>query len=233
MPAEKEPDLPEEFSDRFGGRRDWRERLDESRDMGLGYAAPGGQFTQALYEACLARRAGNLPGSLKGQSVVELGAGMMPHGYLIAATFEAKNYLAIEPYYADVLLKTLRQAIEEQKHLVAEIPWKVSSDDMLTALQKIPDESVSVLACGIEDCILPDAGYKAAVEAEISRVLSETGVFASSHSDLHPKGLREETFEFQRIGSELKDRLRLHRKEEGYLRQQSNPFGRKYDLGEG
>ena len=233
MPTEKEPDLPEEFSDRFAGRRDWRERLGESRDLGLGYAAPGGQFTRALYEACLARRAGNLPGSLKGQSVVELGAGMMPHGYLIAATFEAKNYLAIEPYYADVLLKTLGQAIEDQKHVVAEIPWKVSSDDMLSALQKIPDESVSVLACGIEDCILPDAGYKAAVEAEISRVLSETGVFASSHSDLHPKGLREETFEFQRIGSELKDRLRLHRKEEAHMRQQANPFGRKYDLDEG
>ncbi len=233
MPDKEEPDLPEEFSDRFAGRRDWRERLDESRDMGLGYAAPGGHFTQALYEACLARRAGNLPGSLKGQSVVELGAGMMPHGYLIAATFEAKNYLAIEPYYADVLLKTLRQAIEEQKHMVAEIPWKVSSDDMLTGLRGIPDESVSVLACGIEDCILPDADYKSAVESEIARVLSVTGIFASSHSDLHPRGLHEETFEFQRIGSELRDRLRLHRKEEGYLRQQANPFGREFDLEEG
>ena len=201
--------------------------------MGLGYAAPGGQFTRALYEACLARRAGNFPGSLKGQSVVELGAGMMPYGYLIAATFEAKNYLAIEPYYADVLLKAIRQVIEEQKHMVAEIPWKVSSDDMLTGLQAIPDGSVSVLACGIEDCILPDADYKAAVESEITRVLSETGVFASSHSDLQPKGLREEAFEFQRIGSELKDRLRLHRKEEAYLRQQANPFGKEFDLGEG
>jgi hypothetical protein len=128
------------------------------------------------------------------------------------------------------LLKTLRQAIEEQKHVVPEIPWKISSDDMLTALQKIPDGSVSVLACGIEDCILPDAGYKAAVESEIVRVLSETGVFASSHSDLHPSGLREETFEFQRLGSELKDHLRLHRKEEAYLRQQANPFGREFDL---
>ena len=229
----EEPELPEEFADKFAGRRDWRERLEESRDMGLGYAAPGGQFTLALYEACLSRRAGNLPGSLKGQSVVELGAGMMPHGYLIATTFEAKNYLAIEPYYADVLLKTLRQVIEEQKHVVAEIPWKVSSDDMLTGLRAIPDESVSILACGIEDCILPDADYKAAVESEISRVLSETGVFASSHSDLHPKGLREETFEFQRLDSPHKDRLRLHRKEEGYLRQQGNPFGREFDLDEG
>ena len=233
MPAEEEPELPEEFAHKFAGRNDWRERLDKSRDMGLGYAAPGGQFTRALYEACLARRAGNLPGSLKGQSVVELGAGMMPHGYLIAATFEARNYLAIEPYYADVLLKALRQVIEEQKHMVAEIPWKVSSDDMLTGLQAIPDESVSVLACGIEDCILPDADYKAAVESEIARVLSETGVFASSHSDLQSKGLHEETFEFQRIGSELKDRLRLHRKEEAYLRQQANPFGREFDLEEG
>ena len=111
MPDEKEPGLPEEFADKFAGRLDWRERLEKSRDTGLGYAAPGGQFTRALHEACLARRAGNFPGSMKGQSVVELGAGMMPHGYLMAATFEAKNYLAIEPYYADVLLKTIRQVI--------------------------------------------------------------------------------------------------------------------------
>jgi len=233
MTNKEEPELPEEFADQFAGRPDWRERLSKSRDLGLGFAAPGGQFTRALHEACLARRAGNLPGSLKGQSVVELGAGMMPHGYLIAATFGAKNYLAIEPYYADVLLKTLRQAIEEQKHLAAEIPWKVSSDDMLNALRGIPDGSVSILACGIEDCILPDADYKAAVEVEIARALSEKGVFASSHSDLHPKGLREETLEFQRIDSELKDRLRLHRKEEAYLRQQANPFGREFDLEKG
>ena len=229
----KAPELPEEFGDEFGGLADWRERLDKSRDMGLGFAAPGGHFTRALYEACLARRAGNLPGSLKGQSVVELGAGMMPHGYLMAATFEARNYLAIEPHYADVLLKAICQALEEQRNVITEIPWKVSSEDMLTALRGIPDDSVSILACGIEDCILPDADYKAAVEAEIARALSETGVFASSHSDLHPKGLREETFEFQRIDSPHKDRLRLHRKEEGFLRQQGNPFGREFDLDEG
>ena len=230
MTNKEEPVLPEEFSDQFAGRADWRERLSKSRDLGLGFAAPGGQFTRALHEACLARRAGNLPGSLKGQSVVELGAGMMPHGYLIAATFGARNYLAIEPYYADVLLKAIGQAIEEQRNVITEIPWKVSSDDMLTALRGIPDGSVSILACGIEDCILPDADYKAAVEAEIARALSETGVFASSHSDLHPKGLREETLEFQRLDSPHKDRLRLHRKEEGYLRQQANPFGREFDL---
>ena len=30
--------------------RDWRERLSVSRDQGTGFAAPGGEFTRALYE---------------------------------------------------------------------------------------------------------------------------------------------------------------------------------------
>ena len=30
--------------------RDWRARLNFSRDLGTGFAAPGGEFTRALYE---------------------------------------------------------------------------------------------------------------------------------------------------------------------------------------
>ena len=30
--------------------RDWKERLSVSRDLGTGFAAPGGEFTRALYE---------------------------------------------------------------------------------------------------------------------------------------------------------------------------------------
>ena len=31
-----------------GNSRDWRERLSQSRDLGTGFAAPGGEFTLSL-----------------------------------------------------------------------------------------------------------------------------------------------------------------------------------------
>ena len=33
--------------------------------------------------------------------MVELGAGMMPYGYALAAHAGAKNFVAVEPFYAD------------------------------------------------------------------------------------------------------------------------------------
>ena len=65
--------------------RDWRERLSTSRDLGTGFAAPGGEFTRALYEWALTDRGNVLKDLLQGRRVVELGAGMMPYGYALAA----------------------------------------------------------------------------------------------------------------------------------------------------
>ena len=58
--------------------RDWKERLSVSRDLGTGYAAPGGEFTRALYEWTLTPGGSFLKKLLAGRRVVELGAGMMP-----------------------------------------------------------------------------------------------------------------------------------------------------------
>ena len=60
--------------------RDWRERLSTSRELGTGFAAPGGEFTGALYEWAMTDRGNFLKDLLGGRRVIELGAGMMPLG---------------------------------------------------------------------------------------------------------------------------------------------------------
>ena len=61
---------------------------------------------------------------------------------------------------------------------------------MLDYLQDEPDDLLCVLACGIEDCILPGPDYRSKVECEIARVLARDTFFLSSHSDLFPKDLQ-------------------------------------------
>ena len=107
----KPHDLSEEFEHNFGKHRDWKTRLNASRELGLGFAAPGGNFTRALFEAVTSGLAGEVKSALKGQRVVELGAGMMAYGYALTASSAAKNYLAVEPFYADVLSKSIAEMI--------------------------------------------------------------------------------------------------------------------------
>ena len=54
--------------------RDWKERLSVSRDLGTGFAAPGGEFTRALYEWSLTPNGTFLRRLLEKRRVVELGA---------------------------------------------------------------------------------------------------------------------------------------------------------------
>ena len=70
--------------------RDWKERLSVSRDLGTGFAAPGGEFTRALYEWSLTPNGTFLRRLLEKRRVVELGAGMMPYGYALRQTAEQK-----------------------------------------------------------------------------------------------------------------------------------------------
>ena len=175
-----ENQLPEEFANSFAGERDWRARLEISRRVGLGFAAPGGEFSKALFEAVVGGVAADIKEDLNGERVVELGAGIMSFGYALAVSCGAKNYLAVEPFYADVLQATISEMIQERSSVLPRIPFKVVAKDMFAYLKDEEDDLVSIVACGIEDCILPDEDYKRMVEAEIVRVLSPSGVFISS-----------------------------------------------------
>ena len=166
MTKEENPDffgtysLPEEFEHNFGKHRDWKIRLDASRELGLGFAAPGGNFTRALFEAVTSGLADEVKSALEGQRVVELGAGMMAYGYALTAFSAARNYLAVEPFYADVLSKSIAEMIRVRDELLPRIPFKVTSKGMLEHLQGEGDDLISIVACGIENCILPDENTK-------------------------------------------------------------------------
>ena len=135
--------------------QNWRERLGVSREIGTGFAAPGGEFTKALFEWSLTPQGAFLNKLLKGRRVVELGAGMLPHGFALSAHARAKNFVAVEPFYAD------KQEIAQMAYLESDlspnlrIPRKVVAEDMLEYLKNEPDNLLTILACGIEDCILP------------------------------------------------------------------------------
>ena len=191
--------------------RDWRERLSTSRDLGTGFAAPGGEFTRALYEWALTDRGNLLKDLIQGRRVVELGAGMMPHGYALAAACEAKNFVAVEPFYSDLQRNSVAGLIEERGENLNRIPYKGAGGDMLEYLKGEPDDLLCVVACGIEDCILPGPDYRKKVEGELVRVLEADAFFLSSHSDLFPRELKSVEVYFPRPSNpRVTDRLRLH-----------------------
>lgn len=191
--------------------RDWKERLSASRDVGTGFAAPGGEFTRALYEWSLTPGGNFLRSLLAGRRVVELGAGMMPYGYALAASCEAKNFVAVEPFYADKQKASVQAMIEDTGKILPRIPYKVEGLDMLEYLKEEADDLLCVVACGIEDCILPSSEYRKKVEGEIYRVLETDTFFLSSHSDLQPQGFRMIEMTFRRPANpRVEDRLRLH-----------------------
>jgi hypothetical protein len=199
------------------GSRDWRQRLGVSRELGTGFAAPGGEFTRALFEWSLVPAGNFLHTLLQGRRVVELGAGMMPYGYALAAHSCARNFVAVEPFYAD------RQEIAQSSYVgevldpSLRIPRKVESKDMLVYLEEEPDNLLTIVACGIEDCILPGPDYRKKVEGEIERTLEEDAFFLSSHSDLYPQGLLAMEVLFNRPSQpHVVDRLRLYGKKSAF-----------------
>ena len=201
----------------FTVSRDWKERLSVSRDLGTGFAAPGGEFTRALYEWSLTPGGIFLQSLLSGRRVVELGAGMMPYGYALAASCEARNFVAVEPFYADKQKASVKAMIEDAGQTIPRIPYKVEGRDMLEYLKDEADDLLCVVACGIEDCILPGAEYRKKVEGEIYRVLEQDTFFLSSHSDLQPQGLRTVEMTFRRPSNpKVEDRLRLHGRKEAF-----------------
>ncbi len=191
--------------------RDWRVRLDCSRDLGSGFAAPGGDFTQALYDWSFTPEGNILHRLIRERRLVELGAGMSHFGYALACACGAKNFVAVEPFYADIQEASVQSFISSDTSQLKRIPYKVVAQDMLDYLRDEPSDLLCVLACGIEDCILPGADYRKKVEAEIVRVMQQESFFISSHSDLFPSNLTSIQISFHRPSNPcVSDRLRLH-----------------------
>jgi hypothetical protein len=82
---------------------------------------------------------------------------------------------------------------------------------MLAYLEEEPDDLLCIIACGIEDCILPGPDYRKKVENQIIRTMEKNSFFLSSHSDLFPQSLMHFEMTFSRPSNpKVFDRLRLH-----------------------
>ena len=127
-----------------------------SRDLGTGFAAPyefavhcmNGHSPQAEFFAKFTLRA----------TGGQVGAGMMPYGYALAASCEARNFVAVEPFYADKQKASVKAMIEMPVRPYREFPQ--SGGRISGIFKRRSDDLLCVVACGIEDCILPGAEYR-------------------------------------------------------------------------
>lgn len=92
--------------------------------------------------------------------------------------------------YPHALVMRLRTAIEDHLGSGAEIPIALAPEDMLTFLKRIPARAVSVLASGIDRCIIGDDAYAERIEAEISRVMTNNGAYVGIFSRFKPQALK-------------------------------------------
>ena len=141
------------------------------------------------------------------QVVVDLGAGQKSYGYQIAKILGAKSYVAVEPFFADDLAKSLESRENDTLGLLdlvlgvstflgqhyrvlhrewsrPEIPKSIVPEGMLGFLKRVPDNSVSIICSGIDKTILKVEGDIARVAREIARVVHKDGTLLKSGSDV-------------------------------------------------
>tara|TARA_Y100000034_G_C6897711_1_gene414302 strand:+ start:1075 stop:1629 length:555 start_codon:yes stop_codon:yes gene_type:complete len=115
----------------------------------------------------------------RNQIVLDLGAGSNLNGYLIATKNGARGYVGVERHHAEKLIERIRDASFDGGALPL---TTVVSADMLDFLRAVPDNSVSVLTCGVGDDILFTGAYREKVREEIERVLHPDGSHTSNYS---------------------------------------------------
>ncbi|MEI7424743.1 MAG: hypothetical protein WCK10_01340 [Candidatus Staskawiczbacteria bacterium] len=132
------------------------------------------------------------------QTVVDLGAGSRPSGYLLSQLLGAKAYVGVEicgintaslennseilNTYIDWVKKNdvyrLNKCAEIIPDLYAsKIPYSIVNQDMLSFLKRLPDNSVSITMGGVGPEIMKDNEYWKEVFKEVERVLSKNGGF--------------------------------------------------------
>jgi hypothetical protein len=130
-------------------------------------------------------------GTLKGQVMVDIGAGASCDGYRFARMLDAKAYIGIEAHCADILVSNINRHVESEKG--NQMPFVIISEDMCQALGRFPSGSVSVLASAIDSFLYRNGKYLEKVAEEVSRVTGNGGKFIAYLSDIVPPGMQEST----------------------------------------
>ncbi len=130
----------------------------------------------------------------KDQIVVDLGCGTDISMYRVCCISESRAYVGVDKKSAK-LVKNLNSerawkkydrnvirldhTIEPKLSHPRKVPASYANDDILSFLRKLPNDSVSVSACGIDASIEPNSERVPQIESEIERVLNPEGAYIS------------------------------------------------------
>ena len=83
------------------------------------------------------------------QIVVDLGAGRLADGYLLARDFGARAYIAVDFCFAPMLAKSINELAPRERT----IPCAIVYDSIEQVLPAVPKRSVSFICSGIDDTL--------------------------------------------------------------------------------
>jgi len=139
--------------------------------------------------------------TIKGKTVLDLGAGKRHFGAYEVSRWGAKNYVGVEPNFADGLKDDLSWAPGNMHRSYEDrnLPYyndiermHVSETDMLYFLERLPKDNDNVVALmsGIDRCILSGDSqeYVSRIWKELRRILPEKGrLISSSYCGFTPR----------------------------------------------
>lgn len=123
---------------------------------------------------------------LHGQTLVDLGCGMSGAGHRLACRFGARAYIGVDAFFEN-LRPEERPYIPCSIRSLIPVAWE--RQDMLAFLERLPDRSVSILATGIDVCVIPSFRHLQSIGEQITRVLHDDGLAIVYSSDIEPPKL--------------------------------------------
>jgi hypothetical protein len=145
------------------------------------------QFLREKIDSEEKKEPGKLRAFFQGKPILDLGAGSFHDGYECAQRLGASCYVAVEPYFANHLLRSLQRLSPENRT----IPYMVVKQDGLSALKSLKDGSINVMTVATDSLMLRDPKYNAELNDEISRVVGD-GAFIGYDTVLFPKDFSKE-----------------------------------------
>jgi hypothetical protein len=149
------------------------------------------------YKKTYESRAKDFSSRVAGKPFVDIGAGATANGYILACLGGASAYYGIEPFHYERLVREINDFIKTNKssdNPLPEIPYLCIAEDVRKAIERFPDNSVSIMSCGIDSIILGDisGGDDRRLVENVGQKLSSDGLYISTRTDfIRPDDLVE------------------------------------------
>ena len=121
-----------------------------------------------------------------GKVVIDIGPGDNTGGYKIAEMLGARAYIAVEPYFANNLVRELSDKINADEKL----PYVVLNTDASNALSSMIEGSANIMSIGTDSTMIRDKDYRKQVNKLLHEKLGPN-VFMGSETVFHPEQSKE------------------------------------------